>query len=203
MTSPVTGTFRPGTSWLHRARAGAKLGGLSLFGVAVLVVPGWPAAVVALGVGIGLALTAGVGGRGLWRVTRGFALVAALLFAFQVWQHGWERGVDVVAGLLALIFAASAVTSSTSTDDMIDVIMWVLMPLRGIGVSPEKVALAMSLAIRSIPLAIEVARETRAAARARGLERNLRAYTTPFVLRLVAHARHTGEALQARGLGDE
>ena len=41
------------------------------------------------------------------------------------------------------------------------------------------------------------------AARARGLDRNLRAYATPLVLRMVAHARHTGEALQARGLGDD
>ena len=65
------------------------------------------------------------------------------------------------------------------------------------------VALAFSLMIRSIPLILELAAETRDAARARGLERSPRAYLTPLVLRVVAHARATGDALHARGLGDE
>ena len=44
---------------------------------------------------------------------------------------------------------------------------------------------------------------TRDAARARGLERNPRAYLTPLVIRVVAHARATGDALHARGIGDD
>lgn len=203
MTSPVIGAYRPGRSWLHRARPGAKLAGLLFFGLAVVIVPGWPASLAALGLAIGLAVVAGLGPGGVWRVVRGFAIVAVLLFAFQAWQHGWPRGLEVVADLLALILAASAVTASTATDDMLDTVVWVITPLRRVGVAPERVALAFSLAIRSIPLALEVARETRSAARARGLDRSLRAFATPFVLRMVAHARHTGEALQARGLGDD
>ena len=188
---------------LHRLRAGAKLAGLFAFGVAVVAVPGWIPALAALALGLALALVAGLGARGLLRVLRGFALVGALLFAFQLWQHGWERAVEVVADLAALILAASAVTASTAVDDMLDTIAWALRPLRRWGVSPERVALAFSLAIRSIPLAIDVARETRRAARARGLDRSLRAFAVPFALRMVAHARDTGAALHARGLGDD
>lgn len=194
-------TARP--SPLHRLRPGAKLLGLLVFGVIVVAVPGWVPALAALGVGLVLALVAGLGARRLWRLLRVFALVGVLLFAFQTWQHGWERGVEVVAGILALIFAASAVTASTEIDDMLDTIVWALGPLQPLGVSPERVALTFSLAIRSLPLAFEVARETRAAARARGLDRNLRAFAVPFALRMVAHARDTGAALHARGLGDE
>ena len=40
------------------------------------------------------------------------------------------------------------------------------------------------------------------AARARGLERSVRARTIPVVLSAVAYARRTGDALAARGLGD-
>lgn len=203
MTAPTLGSYRPGSSLLHRARPGVKLLGLFLLGLAVVLVPGWPAALAALGLGITLAIVAGLRGRELFAVTRGFAIVAVLLFAFQLWQHGWERGVEVVADLLALILAASAVTASTATADMLDTVVWALRPVRPLGVSPERVALAFSLAFRAIPLAIEVAHETRAAARARGLERKLRAYATPLVLRMVAHARNTGEALHARGIGDE
>lgn len=203
MTSTVLGAYRPGHSVLHRMRPGAKLLGLFVLGVAVVVAPGWPSALVALGLGVALAVVSGMGARGLVRAVRGFAIIAVLLFAFQTWQNGWERGLEVVADLLALILAASAVTASTATDDMLDTLVWALGPLRPLGVSPERVALAFSLTFRAIPLAIDIAHETRAAARARGLDRNLRAYATPLVLRMVAHARHTGEALQARGLGDD
>lgn len=187
---------------LHRLRPGAKLLGLFLFGVAVVAVPGWLPALTALTLGLALTLLAGLGAHGILRVLRGFAIVGVLLFAFQLWQHGWERGIEVVADLLALILAASAVTASTAVDDILDTIAWALRPLRRFGVSPERVSLAFSLAIRSIPLAIEVARETRQAARARGLERNLRAFAVPFAVRMVAHARDTGASLHARGLGD-
>ncbi len=50
--------------------------------------------------------------------------------------------------------------------------------------------------------AFDLALETRDAARARGLGRHPRAYLTPFVIRVVARAHETGDALTARGLGD-
>lgn len=86
---------------------------------------------------------------------------------------------------------------------MIDAITRWLQPFRRFGVRPDLVALAFSLMIRGIPLTLQVAAETRDAARARGLERNPRAYLTPLVIRVVAHARATGDALHARGIGDD
>jgi biotin transport system permease protein len=135
-------------------------------------------------------------------VGRRFALVAIPLFAFQAWQHGWERGFEVVGDLFALILAASAVTASTAVEDMIDTITWALGPLRGLGVKPDRVALSFSLVIRAIPSILGIASETREAARARGLERDPRALLVPFVVRTVAHAHATGEALAARGIVD-
>ncbi len=44
--------------------------------------------------------------------------------------------------------------------------------------------------------------ETRDAARARGL-RSPRAYLSPFVVRVIARAHETGDALTARGIGDD
>ena len=38
--------------------------------------------------------------------------------------------------------------------------------------------------------------------RARGLDRNPRAHLSPFVVRLVARAHESGDALHARGIGD-
>lgn len=162
-----------------------------------------PSALVALAVSVALVLLSGLRARDLGRILLRFALIGAVLFAFQLWQSGWERGIAVVGTLVAMILAASALTASTAVDDMLDTVVWALGPLRPLGVHPERVALAFSLAITMIPTVISLAGETREAARARGLERSPRAYLVPFVLRVVAHAQATGEALHARGIGDE
>lgn len=197
------GAYLPGSGPLHRMRPGAKLLGLFLFATAVVATPGpiWAGALLA--VAFTCAIVAGLRGRALWRATRGFLLIGVPLFAFQTWQHGWERGVSTVADLLALILAASAFTASTAVDDMLDTISWALRPLRPLGVDPDRVALAFSLVIRAIPSIIGVARETGDAARARGLERSPRARLVPMVVRTVGHAQATGQALAARGIGDE
>ncbi|WP_087013395.1 energy-coupling factor transporter transmembrane protein EcfT [Leucobacter sp. 7(1)] len=202
IASPL-GAYIPGVGPLHRLRPGAKLLGLFVFATTVVVLRGTLPTTIALGVAILLAVLAGLRGRDFWRVLRGFALVAVPLFAFQAWQQGWERGFEVVGDLFALILAASAVTASTAVDDMLDTVAWALQPLRPLGVHPERVAFAFSLVIRAVPSILEIARETQAAARARGLERSARARLVPMVLRSVAQAQLTGEALTARGIGDE
>jgi biotin transport system permease protein len=65
------------------------------------------------------------------------------------------------------------------------------------------VALTFALAMRAIPGTIEIAQETRDAARARGLGKHPRAFLSPFVIRVVARAYETGDALAARGIGDD
>lgn len=188
---------------LHALRPGGKLLGLFGFAILVLTVPGWISALVALGVGVALAMLAGLRGRDFWRVARSFALIGIPLFAFQTWSAGWERGIEVICDLLALIFAASAVTASTRASDMLDTISWALRPLERFGLDTERVALTFSLTMRMIPAVQELASDTLLAARARGLEKSARARTVPLVLRTVAQAQLTGQALAARGIGDE
>lgn len=203
MTFSPLGAYLPRISPLHRIRPGAKL--LGLFGIATLAIAfrSVPVTASVLILGVSLALLAGLRPRDLWRTTRRFAIVAVILFAFQFWQHGWERGFSVVGTLFALILLASAVTASTAVEDTVDTVTWALGPFRRLGAKPERVALAFSLVLRTIPTLLGVARETRDAARARGLERNPRAYLVPMALRTVAHAQRTGEALHARGVVDD
>nr|WP_245190250.1 energy-coupling factor transporter transmembrane component T [Leucobacter exalbidus] len=183
-------------------RPGAKLLGMFLFAIAVMTTSGpwWTAAWLALG--IAFALASGLRGRDLWRVARGFLLIGVPLFAFQAWQHGPLQGFSIVGNLLALILAASAVTASTAATDMLDTVAWLMRPLARFGVDPDRVALAFSITISTIPSIVTIARQTQQAARARGLDRSLRARVVPLVLRTVAHAQAMGEALAARGVGD-
>jgi biotin transport system permease protein len=203
MTQFLIGNYRPGETLVHRIPAGPKLGLLALFSIATVIVPGMWTALGFLAAAIGLAAWVRMPLRSTARALRPLLFVIVLVTAFQVWQRGWPTAIHVVAGLLAVMIAALAFTASTSIDSMLDAIVRGLGPFRRIGVNPERVALAFSLMIRAIPGIVEIAHETRVAAKARGLERNPRALLTPMVIRTVAHAYETGAALHARGIGDD
>lgn len=203
MSQFIIGNYRPGRTLLHRIPAGPKLGLLALFSIATVVVPGMWTALGFAAFAIALATWVRMPLRSTARALRPLLLVIVLVTAFQVWQRGWPTAIHVVAGLLAVVIAALVFTATTSIDSMLDAITRGLGPFRRIGVNPERVALASSLMIRAIPGVLEIARETRAAAKARGLERSPRALLTPMVIRTVAHAYDTGAALHARGIGDD
>ncbi len=203
MSSLLVGGYRRGTTLIHRIPAGPKLGLLAVFGVATVVVPGVWAAVGFLGVSIALVVWVRMPWRSTLRALRPLLFAVVIVTAFQVWQRGWETAIDVVAGLLASIIAALVFTATTAIDSMLDAITRGLGPFRRFGVNPEKVALAFSLVVRAIPGILEIAHETRAAAKARGLERNPRALLVPMAIRTVAQAYDTGAALHARGIADD
>ncbi|MEZ0449116.1 energy-coupling factor transporter transmembrane component T family protein [Cellulomonas sp. ICMP 17802] len=197
------GLYHPGTSVIHRAPAGLKLALLAVFAVAVVVVRG-PASSVAF---LGIALLAQLVARLPWhRTTRGLlpALVtAALVGAYQWWARGWATAVEVAADLVALVLLGAVVTATTRADTLLDVLARLARPLRHVGLHPEMVALAVGLFLRTVPVLARMSLETRDAARARGLDREPRAILVPAAVRMVAHARTTGDALAARGLGDD
>ncbi|WP_188585106.1 energy-coupling factor transporter transmembrane component T family protein [Gordonia jinhuaensis] len=203
MRGPSLGTYQPGTTVLHRLPPGAKLAGLFAFAIAVIALPGPWYAVGALALAVGLAMWARVSRDSLLSALRGFAIVGISLGAYHVWQNGWSSAAAAVAAVFALIVASTVFTATTAVDDLLDTITRILTPLRPLRVDPEKVALAFALTLRAVPSTLDLATETADAARARGLERSPRARLIPLVLRAVAQARHTGEALTARGVGDD
>jgi len=201
-TSPL-GDFQPGSSVFHRLPVGAKLSGLLVLSVVAVAFRGVATTAVLLVLAVVGCVVAGVRLARAARALRGVLVAMTVLAAYQTWQRGAEHAFVVVGALIALLLLATVFTTTTSVERMVDAITRWLTPWRRFGVDPELVALAFSLMIRGIPLVLTLAGETRDAARARGLERNPRAYLTPLVIRVVAHARATGEALHARGVGDE
>ena len=203
MTTSLLGSHRPGTTLLHRLPAGAKLAAFLVVGVVVVAVRGPVSALAFLVGAVGLAVWSGMPLRAALRSLRGILVMAALLAAYQSWQHGWPRAVESVGDLVTLVLLATVLTVTTAVDEILDTVTRALRPFRRVGVDADQVALAFALTIRAIPTTIEIADETRDAALARGLERDPRARLTPVVIRVVAHARATGDALHARGLGDD
>lgn len=196
------GLHHPGDSLVHRTPVGVKLLLLAVTGVAV-VLPAGPA-VAAAGLALVVLLTAAA--RVPWhRTTRGLLpvlLTAALVGTYQTWARGPAPGAEVALDLLTLVLAGALVTATTRADDLMAVVQRTARPLRHVGLPPETVALAVGLFLRSVPVLVHVMGEARDAARARGLDRSPRAVAVPAAVRMVGHARTTGDALAARGLGD-
>lgn len=203
MTASPLGDYQPGSSVFHRLPVGAKLLGLLVLSVVAVAFRGVATTGILLVLAALGCVIAGVRLGRAARALRGILVAMTLLAAYQTWQRGGEHAFVVVGALVALVLLATVFTTTTSVERMVDAITRWLGPLRRLGVNPELVALAFSLMIRGIPLTLALAGETRDAARARGLERSPRAYLTPLVIRVVAHARATGDALHARGLGDD
>ncbi|GAA0314241.1 hypothetical protein GCM10009528_34890 [Kineococcus aurantiacus] len=204
---PLLGTAEPGTSRLHRARPGTKLGALALVGAAVgavrALVPGVPAA---LALGAFLVVLAVLAHRarlrrGLLRaqVRRTWWVLAALAVV-QTWAEGPWVAATVVAGLLSCLWSATLLTATTPVPELLEAVVRALGPLRRVGVEPERVAFAFTLTLTSVPVVGRLLAESREAAAARGLSGDPRALLVPTVVRTVAHAEQLGEALAARGL---
>lgn len=201
--SELLGVYRPGTSLLHRLGPGPKLAFLAAWSIAVVMVRGPIASPVFLAIAVAVAAWSGLSLRRAARTMRGFLIMMAVVAAFQTWQRGIDVAVAVVASLGALFLMGLAFTATTAVDDLLTTIERLASHLRRVGVRPERIALSFALVLRALPAVLEVAKETRAAARARGLDRSPRAMLVPFAIRVVAHAYATGDALTARGLGDD
>jgi biotin transport system permease protein len=203
VSQPVLlGVYQPGGSPLHRLPVGVKLAGLAALSLAIVLVRSMPASLVFLAAALLLALVGRVSLRTLVRAARGVLLVALVVAGFQWWLSGYAKAVETLVDLLALALAAVVLSATTPVNAMLDAIVRWVAPLRRLGVDPERVALTFTLAIQALPGTLTLAVETRDAARARGL-RSPRAYLTPFVVRVIARAHETGDALTARGIGDD
>lgn len=198
----MIGLYREGHSLLHRLPAGAKLGALLVAGVGATFVRSPTATAVALVVVVlGYAL-AGMSPRVLVAMLRPLLLIVVPLGIFHTVVSGWSRAVVVVGVIVALVLLANLVTLTTRTSDLIDVVVRVCSPLRRIGVNPERVGLVLQLAIRAVPLVVDLARRVRQAQHARGLTASPRAFAVPLIVGALRRADDLGDALAARGLDD-
>jgi biotin transport system permease protein len=195
------GVYRPGRSLLHRLPAGVKL--LAL-GAAILLISltvrSLPAVGVAAAAVVAVFALAGIGPAEAWRQMRPMLWVLLFVFAFQVVFTDWRRAVIVCAVLAASVALAAVVSLTTRTSAILDTIMAVLSPLRRIGVRTDHIALALALAIRSIPLMVEVVAQVDEARKARGLRPGARILVAPVVIAALRTADGFADTLVARGL---
>ena len=197
----LLGGYTEGCSLVHSAPLWTKAAVLVALSVTVLVFSS-PTVLGAAAVLVALLYAAAGLLRRIWQPLRLMWPLLVLLGAFQIWSAGPVTAVLVTGNIVICVVAARLLTLTTSPQELLDGLVSLAWPLRFAGADPERFGLTLALMLRSIPFLLGSARDVRESAMARGLERNPRALTVPVVIRSVAYARQTGDALAARGLGE-
>jgi biotin transport system permease protein len=199
--------YVPRAGVVHRLPAGLKLLLLAALAVALFALPTLTAAGAAL---------AGVLAVGLLVARLPVAVLARQARAVRWWLLAlvvvhWlttdlRTGVHVALRLLALVLAAAVVTATTRVNDMVVVVERLCAPLRLVGIRPARVGLAITMALRFIPVLVERADRIREAQAARGGSprgvRALRTTVAPLLVQVLQMAHDVSEALDARGADD-
>lgn len=193
--------YRPGTSTIHRLAAGPKMGALAIVGTALFFVTGLTGTALALTVAITLYFAAGLTLRDVWQVARPLLVVMIILVLAHAWLNGWEAAFAMGMRLAALVLLAGLVTLTTPSSAIMSAIETGLRPLGRLGVDVEKISLALSLALRFLPLIASVGAEVREAQRARGLDGSLVALAVPLLVRTLKMGEDIADAIDARGFG--
>lgn len=195
--------YHPSGSILHRLPAGGKLLLLLIVGTAVFQVEQLTTMLLC-GLALLISLVAAkIPFKIAFRQMKPALILLAFIFIAQYFMIGLEVAVFVILRFAILILAAALVTLTTRVSEMVQAIESFLKPIDR-WVSVEKISLAITLAIRFIPVLGAIVNEVRDAQKVRGMDRNLIAVMLPTIIRTLKMATEVAEALDARSFaGDD
>ncbi|UPO78245.1 CbiQ family ECF transporter T component [Arthrobacter sp. Helios] len=197
----LLGAYVAGSSAVHRAPLAVKAAAVVVLSILTLALAALPATAAAA-----VLTAAAYAAAGLMReLPRPLAVmwpVLVLIAAVQLWTVDAAAAVVTAGNILVCVAAARLLILTVPVPELLDGVVALVRPLRVFGADPERFGLALALMIRSLPYLLGSAADVRGSAKARGLERNLRAQAVPVVIRAVAYAQQTGDALAARGIGE-
>lgn len=197
----MIGVFHPGSSVVHRMPALAKLGLLAVAVTATALVDSLPVLGVIGALTIALFALARIPARVAWRQVAPILWVLALAVPLQWIFAGWEAAATMGGRLLLAVALAAVYTLTTPVSATLDAMQVLLRPFAR-WIDPDRVGLALALAIRCVPLLADLVREVLDARKARGAEGSPTALAVPVIVRTLRTADHLGEALMARGVDD-
>jgi len=194
------GAYRAGRSPMHRAPLWLKYLALLALGVVPFFAHNVVLSLSCLVLAAVMVLFSGLGIR---QLNPGLAIIAmnVMVVVYDVFLQTWQEGVVFASGMIATLWFARIITSTTPAATIMDGLASCARPLRLFGAKPEKFALAVTVMWQSIPHLLVSVRTVCDAARARGLHFSWR-FVAPVLVSAVGHALQVGEALQARGLGE-
>lgn len=195
----MKGGYLTGDSLLHRLPAGVKLIGLAL--ASIVILPVSDPRLLGLALAAVLAAYGSLGKRGVARLLHWLPLLPLLLLigALQAWAVSASAAASSVLRILVMVLMADLVTLSTRLEDMMDALGVVLRPLSVFGLDPRKLALAVALVLRFVPVLAAQWQARTEAWRARSPRRPGLALLVAFLAGALKSADQVAEALDARG----
>lgn len=186
-------------TWLHRVPAGFKLAGLALFSLLLLPVDDWR--ILAGALAMILAIYAGFGRAGFDRLALLRPLIPLLVIVagVQALSGGWHAGAVVSLRLLTMLLLADLVSMTTTMSALMDVLAPFFNLLRPLGVNPRKMALAVALVLRFVPVLLTRWRAREEAWKARTHRRVPVRLVAVFLADILQLADRVAESLDARG----
>lgn len=191
--------YRPGQSWLHRTPAGVKVVLLAISGTLIFLLDGLGPVLTVLGLMLALYPLAGLSLGTAWAQIRPAFWVLLAIFVAQGLINGWVLGGFITARFASLLLLAGLLTLTTRASDMMAAMERGFWVLKYVGINPAKLSLALSLALRFIPVLASVTAEVREAQKVRGLDRSVLAVAIPVILRLLKMSDDISAAIEARG----
>ncbi|MBN8960664.1 MAG: energy-coupling factor transporter transmembrane protein EcfT [Rhizobiales bacterium] len=186
-------------TWLHRVPAGFKLAGLALLSLLLLPIDDWR--ILAGALAIVLAIYAGFGRAGFERLALLRPLIPLLVIVggVQALSGGWYAGAAISLRLLAMLLLADLVSMTTTMSALMDVLAPFFNLLRPLGVNPRKMALAVALVLRFVPVLLTRWRAREEAWKARTHRRVPVRLVAVFLADILQLADRVAESLDARG----
>ena len=198
-------------TWLHRIHAGWTLLALASASVVLLpVINLWVLAGATLFAALGHISLGAAGRRRLLMLFK--TLLPMLVFlAIAQWlsfvltlgleqgnRQGLEQALTTFFRILVMVTLADLITLSSTSQELIHALRFLLTPLRGLGVSAEKLSLAMALVFRWVSLLQIEWESIRASFKARGCKNPRLRSTTPLLRRAQRMTATMADALRAR-----
>ena len=131
------------------------------------------------------------------------------IWVLTITKEGLETAVSMAVRLIFLIFGSSIMTLTTTPNDLTDGLEKSLSPLRKIHVPVHEISMMMSIALRFIPILIEVTDKIMKAQTARGADfenggiiqkaKNMVPLLVPLFISAFRRANDLAMAMEARG----
>ncbi|UXN03440.1 energy-coupling factor transporter transmembrane component T family protein [Bartonella sp. HY406] len=125
------------------------------------------------------------------------------LFLVQWLTIPWAASLAITLRLAILLLAANLINATTKASDMLDAFERFFMLFKPLGANPKKIALALSLTLRFVPVVKTIADDIYEAQKARGLERSFLALFIPLLIRIIKMGDDVAQAVLSRSYDNE
>lgn len=122
-----------------------------------------------------------------------------IVFIFHILRSDVVGGCILVLRILIMALLANFVTMTSRLSDTIELVLWLLWPLKKIGVNIAPIGLVFAMVMRFTPVLIERAKQLTLAWRARAKTKGNWRIIMPMFISVIDDAEHISEALRARG----